>query len=52
MVIGICMAFFMSHKRVWARIADGVVTIGGSASKNPAGFEMSFEELLQKLKKG
>ena len=50
MVMGICMAFFMSHKRVWARISDGAVTVGGSASKNPAGFEMSFEELLKKLK--
>jgi len=50
MVMGICMAFFMSHKRIWARISDGKVTVGGSASKNPAGFEMSFEELLKKLK--
>ena len=50
MVMGICMAFFMSHKRVWARISEGVVTVGGSASKNPAGFELSFDELLKKLK--
>jgi cytochrome c biogenesis protein len=50
MVMGICMAFFMSHKRIWARVSDGVVTVGGSASKNPAGFEMSFDELLKKLK--
>ena len=51
MVVGICMAFFMSHKRVWARISDDGVTVGGSASKNPAGFEMSFDELVQKLNK-
>jgi cytochrome c biogenesis protein len=51
MVVGICMAFFMSHKRVWARISDDGVTLGGSASKNPAGFEMSFDELAQKLNK-
>jgi cytochrome c biogenesis protein len=50
MVVGIIMAFFMSHKRVWVRVTDGVVTLGGSASKNPAGFEMKFEELLAKLK--
>lgn len=50
MVLGICMAFFMSHKRIWARISDGTVTIGGSASKNPAGFELGFDELLKKLK--
>jgi cytochrome c biogenesis protein len=51
MVVGICMAFFMSHKRVWARVSDDGVTVGGSASKNPAGFEMSFDELVQKLNK-
>jgi cytochrome c biogenesis protein len=51
MVIGISMAFFMSHRRIWARIADDGVTIGGSASKNPAGFEISFDELVQKLNK-
>jgi cytochrome c biogenesis protein len=51
MVIGICMAFFMSHKRIWARISDAGVTLGGSASKNPTGFELAFEELVQKLKK-
>ncbi|MBJ6727016.1 cytochrome c biogenesis protein ResB [Geomesophilobacter sediminis] len=52
MVVGICMAFFMSHKRLWARVTDGSVTFGGSASKNPAGFELSFDELMQKLNKG
>jgi cytochrome c biogenesis protein len=51
MVIGIIMAFFMSHKRVWARISNDGVTVGGSASKNPTGFEMAFEELVQKLNK-
>lgn len=50
MVVGIIMAFFMSHKRVWARVSDNAVTVGGSASKNPAGFELSFDELVQKLK--
>ena len=51
MVVGICMAFFMSHQRVWARISDAGTTFGGSASKNPTGFEMSFDELVQKFKK-
>jgi len=51
MVLGISMAFFMSHKRIWARVSDGAVTLAGSASKNPAGFELTFDELLQKLKK-
>ena len=51
MVVGICMAFFMSHKRIWARVSDSGVTLGGSASKNPAGFELSFDELVEKLNK-
>lgn len=51
MVVGICMAFFMSHKRVWLRVANGRVTIGGTASKNPAGFELVFDELAEKLGK-
>ena len=50
MVVGICMAFFMSHKRVWIRIGHGRVVVGGTASKNPAGFEMAFENLVAKLK--
>ncbi|MBU5615209.1 cytochrome c biogenesis protein ResB [Geomonas azotofigens] len=51
MVVGICMAFFMSHKRVWARVTDSGVTLGGSASKNPAGFEICFDDLVEKLGK-
>lgn len=49
MVVGICMAFFMSHKRVWIRVSNGRVTLGGTASKNPAGFELMFQELAAKL---
>ncbi|MBU5635989.1 cytochrome c biogenesis protein ResB [Geomonas sp. Red69] len=51
MVLGICMAFFMSHKRVWARVTDSGVTLGGSASKNPAGFEICFDDLVEKIGK-
>ena len=50
MVIGICIAFFMSHKRIWIRIAGGRVVMGGSASKNPAGFGIVFDSLVDKLK--
>lgn len=51
MVVGICMAFFMSHKRVWIRIANGHVVLGGTASKNPAGFQLQFDSLVDKLTK-
>ena len=50
MVVGICIAFFMSHKRVWIRISGSRVVMGGSASKNPTGFSLIFDKLVEKLK--
>lgn len=50
MVAGVYVAFFMSHRRIWIRIQNGSVTMGGNASKNPAAFQRSFEELTEKLK--
>jgi cytochrome c biogenesis protein len=51
MVVGIYGAFLMSHRRIWIRLQDGHVTIGGNASKNQASFEQYFELLAKKLKK-
>ncbi len=51
MVLGICMAFFLSHKRVWCRVGQGKVTLAGTASKNPANFQLFFDGLTEKLKK-
>jgi cytochrome c biogenesis protein len=51
MVFGITMAFFLSHKRVWVRIAHGKITMAGTASKNPSGFQLIFDELVEKIKK-
>ena len=50
MTIGIFMAFFMSHLRVWVRVSGGKGVIGGTASKNPAAFEGKFEALLEKVR--
>ena len=50
MVVGIYGAFLMSHRRVWVRIQNGSVTIGGNASKNQGAFEQQFEVLATKLK--
>jgi cytochrome c biogenesis protein len=49
MVIGIYIAFFMSHRRIWVRIQDGAVTVGGNASKNPGAFRQHFETLVERL---
>jgi len=51
MVVGIYGAFLMSHRRIWIRLQDGHVTMGGNASKNQASFEQYFELLAKKLKK-
>lgn len=51
MVVGIYGAFLMSHRRIWIRLQNGHVTIGGNSSKNQASFEQSFELLAKKLKK-
>ncbi len=50
MTIGIYMAFFLSHNRLWIRISGGRAVMGGSASKNPAAFETKFEQYVEKLK--
>ena len=51
MVVGIMLAFFISHNRVWVRIAGGRVVMGGTASKNQAAFGQRFDDLADKLKK-
>ena len=50
MIIGICMAFFLSHKRIWIKVVNGRVTIGGTASKNQPAFQLFFDGLVDKLK--
>lgn len=50
MVVGIFAAFFMSHRRIWVRIQNGAVTIGGNASKNQASFQVFFDQLVDRLK--
>ncbi len=49
MVIGISVAFFMSHKRVWVVVSPGHIRMYGNASKNQAAFLMQFEELSAKF---
>jgi cytochrome c biogenesis protein len=49
MVIGLFIAFFMSHKRVWIIITKGHARMYGNASKNQAAFSMQFDELAGKF---
>ena len=54
MVLGILIAFFTYHKRVWVRLAPAdkgqiAVTVAGSSNKNRHAFEGEFARLLEKL---
>lgn len=49
MVVGVYVAFFVSHRRIWIRVRDGEVTVGGNSSKNQSGFQLAFDRLAEKL---
>jgi cytochrome c biogenesis protein len=55
MVIGLIMAFFMSHKRIWLFIKEeesgASILFTGSANKNRVGFEKIFNDLAEILKR-
>lgn len=55
MLFGLYVAFFMSHRRIWLLLSkekNGTsVLLTGSANKNRAGFETTFEELGEFLQK-
>ncbi|MBI5058155.1 MAG: cytochrome c biogenesis protein ResB [Deltaproteobacteria bacterium] len=55
MVVGIIMAFFLSHQRVWVRLSksqDGrvEVVLAGAASRNRLAFEKRFEKIQTGVK--
>ena len=49
MIVGLFIAFFMSHKRVWVVVSKGHIRMYANASKNQAAFQPQFEELAEKL---
>ncbi len=55
MVVGIIIAFFLSHQRLWIRLAragDGrvEVVLAGSTNKNRLAFEKKFEKIQGDMK--
>jgi cytochrome c biogenesis protein len=55
MTIGIMIAFFMSHQRVWVRISPAPegkvdVAVGGTSTRNRLAFEKIFEKIQGDLK--
>lgn len=59
MAVGLFIAFFMSHRRIWVRLVDekggSRVIIGASANKNRQSFERKIDrlaDLIAKAKEG
>jgi cytochrome c biogenesis protein len=54
MIFGLIVSFFFSHQRVWVRIPSrpgGEIVLAGSANKNRLGFEKTFGELVDGVRK-
>jgi cytochrome c biogenesis protein len=53
LVVGLFISFFLSHQRIWVRVPKnkGELIIAGSTNKNKFGFEKSFGELANIIKK-
>lgn len=53
MLFGLYVAFFMSHRRIWLLLTpqgkETEIVLAGSANKNRAGFEKTFEDLAALL---
>jgi cytochrome c biogenesis protein ResB len=47
---GIGIAFYTSHKRVWAHVAGGRVALGGASHRNGEGFGQEFAGLREALR--
>jgi cytochrome c biogenesis protein len=54
MILGLYVAFFVAHKRVWVRVDldpdETAVLFAGTSNRNPASFEREFESALADLK--
>ena len=55
MVVGIIIAFFLSHQRFWIRLSRGPdgrveVVLAGSANKNRLAFEKKYEKIQADMK--
>ena len=46
---GIGIAFYTSHKRIWAQVASGKVALGGASHRNAEAFGSEFAQLRQDL---
>ena len=47
--LGIGIAFYTSHKRIWAQVAGGRLSLGGASHRNAEGFAQEFDALCEEL---
>jgi cytochrome c biogenesis protein len=56
MLIGLCVTFFMSHRKIWVHVykreGQPVVLFAGNANKNKLGFTKTFSALADGFKAG
>lgn len=54
MVVGFFVTFFTSHRRIWLRISNEkgrlMISVAGTADKNPVGLQRELEHLANNLK--
>ena len=54
MLLGLAMAFFLSHKRIWVMVeSNGTrsrLVVAGASNKNKVGFEKDFDAVIARLK--
>jgi len=48
--VGMGMAFFWSHRKLWVKVSAGRVSVGGQANRNAQAFEMQFRKFAEKFK--
>ncbi|NWG03953.1 MAG: cytochrome c biogenesis protein ResB [Syntrophaceae bacterium] len=54
MILGLIISFFFSHQRIWVRIPKGQgeeIVLAGSTNKNRLGFEKTFDQLVEGVRK-
>jgi len=57
LMVGIIMAFFVPHRRVWLYVSRGEkgdateVLLGGNSHRNRVGFEREFGEIIERLER-
>jgi len=47
--LGIGIAFYTSHKRIWAQVRDGKLALGGASHRNAEAFGREFDTLCVEL---